>query len=248
MKAVACDASSSLPPARKAPTRPPAVRPIGQNMSDSQDDSGSGPGFECARRAIAAEHDEESRCLPEAASGRAPRRQMAEAGGFATARPPEPLARGAAAGGAGAGLGAERARGSTSPVDGSPFDGDTEERRELNRMAERVKAAYFNLGVTLAQYSPTRHTVYVCGRPVQADSVRGCTIQKPSGFPDIVHGLCTAGCGDDAGGRGHQCVQPSPRMALPPRAGHRGVHRHRGSGAADPLRRSELALVHGASA
>ena len=65
---------------------------------------------------------------------------------------------------------AKRPRGLRLPTDPEPlaFDPQTPAGRELNAQAERVKTAVLSLGRTLAHVSPTRHTVYVMGRPVQA--------------------------------------------------------------------------------
>ena len=121
------------------------------------------------QRTYLAVNDEAERRLPGAdLRGGAPRWHYAEEGGYdATAAPPEPLARGPATRGAGAELAAALARPGQSPVDRLAFDDSTEEGRRLNHMAERLKTAYFSLGKTLAHFSPTKHTAYIMGRPVQ---------------------------------------------------------------------------------
>jgi hypothetical protein len=65
---------------------------------------------------------------------------------------------------------AQRPRGLRQPTDPEPLacDPRTPAGRKLNAQAERVKTAVLSLGRTLALVSPTRHTVYVMGRPVQA--------------------------------------------------------------------------------
>ena len=155
-------------------------------MSDSQGHRGAGPGPDWIRRTYEAVHKEGQRRVLAAERTGAERWHLAEEGGYDDEPPPEPLARGAASSGAGAELAAALARRGTSPLDLPAFDVSTEEGRELNRMAERVKAAYLSLGLTLAHYSPTRHTVYVMGRPVQAESVGISTSRGPSGVPDIL--------------------------------------------------------------
>lgn len=159
--------------------------PFGREMSDSQGSRGPGPGPEWVRRTYEAVHAEGDRRVPGAEGGGAARWHLAEEGAYEEEPPsPEPLARGSVAEGSNSVRAASVARRGTSAVDLPSFDDSTEEGRELNRMAERVKTAYLNLGLTLMHYSPTRHTVYVMGRPVQAECGGGIRFPRPSGFRD----------------------------------------------------------------
>ena len=247
MKAVVCVARS--PGTHPGGLPALAARPIGHVMSDSQAPRGAGPGPAWVQRTYAAVHAEAKRRVDAGRLTGAERWHMAEEGGYDETPPPEPLARGAASSGAGAELASALGRRGTCPLDLPAFDDTTEEGRKRNLMAERVKTAYLSLGLTLAHYSPTRHTVYVCGRPVQAGDVRGCPIRKSFTDSNIFFGgTCSAGCGADAQGRGHQRVQPHPCVALPAGAGHRGVQPHGGPGAGGSGEGGDMALVHGGSA
>ena len=138
-------------------------------MSQPTGGKGAGAAPSWAQRTYQAVHEEAERRLPGAdPRGGAPRWHYAEEGGYDAAfEPPEPLARGPETSGAGPELAAALACRGQSPVDRPPFDDKTEEGRDLNRMAERLKTAYLSLGRTLAHFNPTKHTAYIMGRPVQ---------------------------------------------------------------------------------
>lgn len=138
-------------------------------MSHDAPHQGGNAGPLWVQRTYAAVHAEAGSRLPGAdPRGGAPRWHYAEEGGFQPApRPPEIPARVRGSVGASGDLAARLALRATPQGQRPDFDEDTEEGCNLNSMAERLRTAFLGLGHTLAHFSPSKHTAYVMGRPVQ---------------------------------------------------------------------------------